>query len=637
MAAAGAELDQDEASGPVPMPGSRGFRTLAALRPVLLALLLFAVGMAVATLPHYDPRGPLVPVGLQAVLAIGAAGVALLWIAGPKFRTWGADLTAAAASAFPAVVLAVALHGSQFAVGGLGISQANRTPAVARYIETWQLVDYSYHGLPAFYPPLMPWLVGRASALVDATPWHALKLASIGMLFLAPLLSYLLWRRLLPARIAALVPVAIVALVSITPSAIRQPDSLLAVCVVIPWWLDAVYGLRRPDARRRPFWVQGVIGALIFCLYYYFFFPLALSLLLLPLLRRWHRTRITTRYRDPLLVLLVTAALSAVYWLPLLVSLVRTRDPVSLQNLWFTPDYVELPVGIFDWTPTAMLMLAGLAHTVFTARRDRLSAELLLLIIAGYAWYVLGFLLTAAHKPVLVFRTEPFVELLMLIAAARAAAALLAWAGARLMRMRPPRVRDASMVAAALGLALAFVLGQGVITGTLNDPYVQQSRDTPLPNGALQPYANDDATAPRVSVDKLEHVVRAMDNSGTEEPVVLSDNDAMLKVSGMYSFNQWHAIYAHPAGEFRTRVHFLRRLAGTRNSDRFAAMARGNRFDPIDVVVLRRHDGGLHYDVKGVDFPNGDRDIDVTFHRAQFSPDHWQTRIVGPYFIAAAR
>jgi len=90
--------------------------------------------------------------------------------------------------------------------------------------------------------------------------------------------------------------------------------------------------------------------------------------------------------------LATAASLSAVYWLPLLVSIGEAQQPASLQNLYFKREHAELAVDIFDGSAVGFLMLAGLVHLIWTACRDRVSGGLLLLLSAGYSWYVLGFL-----------------------------------------------------------------------------------------------------------------------------------------------------------------------------------------------------------------------------------------------------
>jgi galactan 5-O-arabinofuranosyltransferase len=610
----------------------------ATIRPLVASSILLVIALTVATKLEYDPRGPLVLVALQVLLAVVVGVIALMWLGSASLRRWAADFTVAVCAVLSAAVLAVALHGSTYMVGGLGIAAANRTPAVARYIDSWRLADYSYRDLPAFYPPLMPWVTGRLAAAFDAPPYLALKVAGIVMLFLAPVVAYVMWRSLLPTAESALVTLALVALISVTPSMLQQPDSLLALAAVVPWWLNAICGLGPEPTGRATAVLEGFIGGLIFCLYYYYFLPLALALLLMPLIDRWHPPPNARPNRRRGFVIGVAAAVSSIYWLPLMVSIAAAEEPVSLQNRWFTAEHATLHVDLFDASPVGLLMLAGLAHALFTTRRDRVSAGLAILAAAGFAWYLLALTLAVIGMPVLAFRTEPFIELVLIIAGVRA---LTVWAGMAMDRWKTSesgsRRADGARTIAVLGAVLAFVVGQSFIHTTLTYIYVAQSHDTPRPDGRLQPYAGPEARRPAVSINRLERSVRNLHGSEDEQPVVLSTSSGVLKISGMYAFNQWHAIYAHPAGEFYARVRLLRTLADQQDPRRFAAIARDNDFDAIDVVVLKGRDQRLTYEAVDVDYPDSDAPIRVTFERRQFSDLYWRVRQVGPYVVAAAR
>jgi len=601
------------------------------LRPVVLAAGAFAIVCAATVLADYDPRSPLMPVGSKAVLAVLVAAVTSTWLARGRLRTWAPDLTVALCAAFTGSILAGVLHGSDYPVGGLSSDIGLRVAAAARFSETWHLVDFSYRGLPAFYPPLMPWAVGRAAALFDLPSYSTLKYASIVMAFAVPLLSYLQWRRLVSPALAALIAVGAPLAV---PNFLIQPESWVALFVIVPWWLDAVYGIRRDGVRELPIWANGLIGAGLFCLYYYFFFVLAVALLFVPVLDRLHPPADRRLWRR-LGVLAIAAALSAVYWLPLLVSVAQAPQPTSLQNFYFDvkthPEHDDVAVDVFDGSLVGFIMLAGLAHLAWTVRRQRLSAGLLLLVAAGYVWYVLGFGLTAAGKPVLVFRTERFVELVLVIAGIRAGAALVQWASAR---WRPG---DVTRLAAVLAAAVVFLLGQSYVDASVNDGFVRQSHDTARPNGGLQPYASSSAKAPAVPPARVLELERAA-YAGDGRPVVLASASDFHRISPMYVFNEWQGIYAHPAGEFLARLTFTRQLARERDPSRFAALARGNRFDPIDVFALKSaSDNQLVYAVSTVDFPHGSRRVRVLFTRDQFDRARWKTVEAAGWFIAAPR
>ncbi|MDQ3302823.1 MAG: arabinofuranosyltransferase [Actinomycetota bacterium] len=602
-----------------------------ALRPAVLAVGAFAVAYPLTVFADYNPRSPLLPVAIKAVLAVLVVAVTPMWLARGRLRTWAPDITVALGAAFTGAILAAALHGSVYPAWGWDVKF--RVQAVARFSETWDLVDVSYRGLPAFYPPLMPWLVGRAAALFELAPYSAWKHASIVMTFTVPLLSYLLWRRIIGPAVAALVSVGAPLTISVgaTLALFYKPDAWLVLFVVIPWWLDAVYGLRRPEVRALPLRTHGLIGAALFCTYYYFFFILALALALLPVLDRLHPPANPRPWRRRLALLGIAAGLSAVYWLPLLMSILEAREPASLQNLWFTKEHTELAVNVFDGSVVGFLMLGGLVHLAWTFRRQRLSAGLLLLLAGGYAWYVLGFFLAAAGRPVLAFKAAEFVEPILVIAGIRAASALVGEATARSSRS------DVERVAAVVGVALAFVLGQAYVDDQVADSHIGASHAETRPDGVRQPYAPATVKADDVPAARMIELVWAM-HEDEDPPVVLSSRSDFLRISPLYTFNPWHAIYAHPAGEFLARLSFTRRLARERNSQRFAALARTNRFDSIDVFVLKSlARGRLLYEVDSMDFPRPRRKVRIAFSRDQFDSATWQTIQVGEWFMAVPR
>ena len=136
--------------------------------PSLAALVTWVVclpvAFAAATLGPADPfrlRVAMVPV------VVLVAGVAVVGVAS---RRLPADLAsgigAGLAGGWVAFTLRVALHGTPFGFGGLE-SDAGRLAAMAnRYASTWHSSDGIVPSVPSNYPPLFPWLVGRASALV---------------------------------------------------------------------------------------------------------------------------------------------------------------------------------------------------------------------------------------------------------------------------------------------------------------------------------------------------------------------------------------------------------------------------------------------------------------------------------------
>ena len=153
-----------------------------------------------ATLGSGDPfrlRVAMIPV------VVLVAGVV---VAGLVSRRLPADLAsgvgAGLAGGWVAFTARSALHGTPYPFGGLG-SDAGRMAAMAnRYASTWHSSDGIVPSVPSNYPPLFPWLVGRASALIHIPAWRLLGPAEAITLSFAVVAGYLLWRLLLPGPLA---------------------------------------------------------------------------------------------------------------------------------------------------------------------------------------------------------------------------------------------------------------------------------------------------------------------------------------------------------------------------------------------------------------------------------------------------
>ena len=214
--------------------GTRGIGgRLVKLNPSLAALITWLVclpvAFAAATLGQADPfrlRVAMIPV------VVLVAGVIVVGLAS---RRLPADLASGIAAGlfggWVAFTLRTAVHGTPFGFGGLG-SDAGRLAAMAnRYAHAWRSSDAIVPSVPSHYPPLFPWLVGRASALLHVPAWRLLSPAEAITLSFVVIAGYLLWRRLLPGPLALAVTLPVLLCFSLPSKAYE----ILALVVFIPW------------------------------------------------------------------------------------------------------------------------------------------------------------------------------------------------------------------------------------------------------------------------------------------------------------------------------------------------------------------------------------------------------------------
>jgi hypothetical protein len=613
---------EEEVTDPQPPAYLRWLRRLAPARPLLFAAAAGLV-VAVAGVPTYNPTSPRVEYGMRAaVVGLVVAGAVCWWWTARRGRTWGAELVPALLGGIAGLTLVSSLSGTPYAPGGLASDQSFRTAAITRFADTWHNADFTFQGLPSFYAPAYFWVLGRTADLAGTEPWRMAKYGTVAAALLVPVVSYLLWRRLVPIHVAALL-----AVVPLVAENMYEPYSWLVVTAIVPWWLAAVHGLRRPDRPPGHPAFLGVVGALLFLTYYYFFFIAAIALVIYLVVERMLGRLRLQQVLYAGTTLAIAAAVSAVYWLPLLVSIVRAEHPESLANRWFNSGHANLPLPMLEPSVTGAIAMLGLVYLVWTVR-EPLSRGLLVFLAAAYCWYLIGAPAAAAGTPLLSFRGKLVIPVVLLSAGVLGLVRLVELAAGRL---NPGDVRRVAWVG---GAVLVVFAGQEFVSTVRDSPLTETAHATALPDGRLPAYHPelDELPDPPPAV-----VSRAIADRFTGEgnPVVLSDRVDIMALNPYYGFLQWNAHYAHPAAEFHERVRFLEELAQASGPAEFADRSANNRFDRIDVFVLR--DAGDELVVQFADdaFPDGNRAASIRFPRSLFA--EFDLVPVGTHILAFRR
>jgi galactan 5-O-arabinofuranosyltransferase len=509
-----------------------------------------------------------------------------------------ATLVALLAGTFLSVGAAVVLRDTDFPPLGIALDQGFRAASITKYAHTWSLVDFAYHGLPAFYPPLFFWTLGRAAAWTSTEPYEALKIGLLAVAFVVPVLGLHLWKRVVQDWWPALT----IALVTLAFHDWYEPYSWLAVAVFVPWWIGWVLQVSEDPAHRRApsraaLMGGAAIGAALVCTYYYFFFigavQLALLLVLSPLYRRYRVALPFGRVRVAVIVLGGAALLSAVYWLPLAVSIVTTPGARSMQNRYYDPTMAGVPLRFLDLDLPGLIMLFGLLSLGMLMFRSQVAMALATFLAAAYVWFALGYVGVWVDEPLLTVKTRPLIDIVLLAGAAIGAVELARAARRASVRrasvsrasVSRASVRRASVTAAlvVVTVALAIALGREAMDDI---PYVDQQRAASVPTALLTTF---------------ERATRGK----ADDTVVLTDQEQLSEYLPVFVFNVWNAHYSHPAAQFDDRTRFLERLAAERDPDVFAAALAENRYDDVASIALRRAGDTLPYTFYDDAFPNG--------------------------------
>ena len=366
--------------------GTRGIGgRLRELNPSLAALVTWLVCLPVAFAAASIGRGD--PFRLRVAMIPVVVLVAGVIVVGLASRRLPADLASGIAAGlfggWVAFTLRTAVHGTPFGFGGLG-SDAGRMAAMAnRYASTWHSSDGIVPSVPSNYPPLFPWLVGRASALLHVPAWRLLGPAEAITLSFAVVAGYLLWRYLAPGPLAlALVPAGAAVLLA-AREGVRDPG---------PGGVHPVGGghVRRPAAGSRLHWLPaGLIGGLSIVLYWAFIMFGALGVLALAVLT-WRASPDRARYvRHVALTILVAVAVASWYWIPYLGwGLLHGSSQVEYQ--YQGGGIQDSPLLFLSPTPLGVLELIGVVGLVWWRGRVWWGKPLLLLTGGIYAYWLLG-------------------------------------------------------------------------------------------------------------------------------------------------------------------------------------------------------------------------------------------------------
>ncbi|MBO2446751.1 arabinofuranosyltransferase [Actinomadura barringtoniae] len=567
----------------------------------LAALLTWLVaGTAAAAIPallDLDPFGTwsrLVPA------AIGLVAAALLCV--PALRRSRLPISGVAVglfAAFTVLVVRSALSGTPFAYEGV-LGDTGRLSAMAnRYSSEWRVVDGLGTGVSSEYPPLFPWLIGKASALLSIPAWRLLAPAEILTVSGSLVAAFALWLRLVKPPVAA--TISVVALLALgSPNALGAANKsyeVIALAVTVPW-LILTFG--NPPRGRLHWLPAGLLGGFLLLDYYaYVLFSVAGVLALM-----WSSWRADRRAYlvHVLRTTAVCIAIGAVYLAPFAWGMLQ--DGGKQVSDTYQPDYALKAVFPFI-TPSllAFVELAGLGGLIYSIRKTWWSKPLLSLlggcyVYAGVSWvrnegsghtglyYYAGFLISAILLTAAVLTAFEYLPRLSHTKGVLALAATFTVAG-----------------------GLYFVSNQPSLSpgGFLTYAHLQ-----PDANGRLPRHAAEAARTFRPADEARDRFTfpvaplrAAVKENFTGDPTILSPDEAVFVYEKWHGYLGWDRGATAALQRWDARFAELTRLSATPDLANATTA-----FGRIDVYVLHREGTSLVWRSK--------QGATATFRPAQF-------------------
>lgn len=588
----------------------------------LLQLPLLAVGsggllwLLLSQLPAWFGEMPYVGVSLQLMLLLYIGLMSWLFVRpyAPRTRTNGILL---GLGLFFLAILTLKLKNTPFTIGGINGDTRFYTTYITKLANYPGYGDMFYKDLPSFYPPLYYFTVARAAEWVGVEPFRVMKYGLFVTVMALPLITGALWRRLVDERLAAAVALCML----VFPDWFK-PNEWLALAAFVPWWLHWVdnIGGYQPQTRRDHLWWWlggGLIGALIFQLYFFWLFVGGVTLLVRVgwwLVAERDNQTLRRSIVNAVSMLAVTALLSSPFWAPYLYSMFTTGGWEPLQNRWFSESKIPLPLVFLQNEWQALVYLGGLAYLILAATSDRVARGLLWLVAGFFVWVAIGYVGILAHMPLLTFRSYPV--LTYLLGAGAFLGLFRLWHGDFVLRELVEAIFPWRRVATCLLLFVVVLFANDVIIELQTQENVQ------------------DAVAATYPAEELAMFDR-LTNGDYENRVGLVTNSyrSILFFRPLYSFLAWSAHFSHPAGNFHSRAELLTKAAQVHDPALFATLMANNRYDPIDYFLLKPINAHWNYGFVDDNFPYRVVDREINFPQVLLAEPYFQARRAGEYTL----
>ncbi len=454
------------------------------------------------------------------------------------------------------ILYALLYKGTDFGLNGQWGDNGNRLALVTKFREfASPIQDWYFKNLPAFYPPLWFYISGKLAWIFGIEGYKTIKLGYFVIFSIYPFALYYVWTRISSRSIAFFITLLTVYFADVHLEWVYHEH--ITAAFFIPWWLYYIEDIDHKENKRLGWYITGgLFGALLFLTYYYWFFLGAMTVILRPLIRRLSglgQYFKTTSLKHKIYVLIPAAILSSVFWLPLLLSILKFGGE-SMQSKWFHVGYLTYTMPFFDFTPIGLIYLLGIIYISIRYRR-KISAFFTVLLLS-----IMALILIDRFANVMEFsmQTRKLRELLPVFMAVPSAYALVA-----LYRFVSGHRRVLRRAALAVFTLLLLYIGN-THSDVLDDKMYQVGINN------------------RVPTDDLA-VFKAVDYRGK---VFLTQRYLEAIYLPYYMFICPNAATAHTASRYNQRISMLQYLKTLQTPEQMAYLLKKNIFEAVDYFYL---------------------------------------------------
>lgn len=444
------------------------------------------------------------------------------------------------------------MSGTTTTLGGGSGDNYFSTSMIATFMYTHNSEDFTFTGLSSFYPYYFHYLIAKLGYFFELTPQKTYKYGSFLIIYLSPILTYLFWKKIYNDQESFQITLATL-FVLVLGMYFRKPYETISLVLILPWW---IYYFNVSEKTLKHAIIGGIIGGILFGIYYYWFFPIILSSLFVIIINAKDILK-QKSYIYYLVFSLVLVTVASPYLFPYLSDLLLVGSE-PYQNRWFTPHQLNFPlqkiISIKDF-----LFLIGFVYLIIS-RKKLIERNLLVLLLASYIWIFLGHVGIINDTPLLHVKISVFITLILSIS-------IVLFIQEVMIRFKAD-------------YNLKAIITFAILVYTMNPFFVSLASKY----NSKELLAAKNFRVPHIIKDeKLINIL--------EGKTILADSSTTRNLNPyiyIHFFTEMNSHYAHPSSLTSQRLAFLDMISKSKNQKFINWILHNNKFSKIDYIWLKK-------------------------------------------------
>jgi len=426
-------------------------------------------------------------------------------------------------------------------------------------------VDYFYSNLPPFYPPLYFWLAGFFGFLFHFNGIQTAHLGIALVIFITPLLIYFgqryYWskdKKKIPPWHQAL-PAVMIFIVADWESIIFKPYEFISAVLICFWAIFLLRDLDQKSLTKQKIIFYGIVGGLIALTYYFWFFQIALVIVLFKLFSKTNFKYYYSRlFIIGCLIFLVTLPFTLPFFASYLIFGAETWQPY-----FFVLADLDYYLPFFSFSVFGLVAWLGLLSFIFYWRQVEIKV-LAIIFFSAYLWQVM-------NAVIIFFFQTPFVPAKPFMFLSGTALVLaLAFGITEVWEKLNLKSHKLKIILFFVGwtiLATQLLFGSFAIKDSTRQRLVN------IKKSIREEFIN--------LIDELKKV------KNISQLKILSSGVPQISAFLPLDYYISHNIhFSHPAANFSQRYYFIETLAKSRKPLEFYQKLKQAPFEKIDALLL---------------------------------------------------